>query len=123
MKKLLYLLILALSVSYNSHAQIRSGKDILGKWKTEKFQLEFFADGRAGLILPGGSIPGATYKTDFLQNPNVIYISVIQDRQKQVYTFYTRFIDNNTIEVKGDNKDAAGKFLKGRSLKLSKVNK
>lgn len=123
MKKIfLFFLFITLFASYNSFAQIRSNKDLVGKWESNELKLEFFPDGRVGLLMQGGTMPGATYKTDFFKNPVALDITVTQDRQKMVFKAFIEFINNTTIEMQGyDENDPAAAFMKGRTVTLRKM--
>jgi hypothetical protein len=121
-KPFVFLLIMASLFSFDSYAQIRANKDLIGKWEANGLRIEFFADGRVGLIMQGGTMPGATYKTDFFKTPASLDITVTDNRQKVVYKSFITFRDNNTIEMQGYNEnDPAAAFMKGRTILLKKA--
>lgn len=103
------------------HAQIRSNKDLVGKWSCYDLNLDFFADGRLGLIMKGGTMPGATYKTDFYKYPVALDIMITQERKKIVLRSFITFINDSTIKMEEYKNDDAAGFLKGHSIVLKKT--
>lgn len=105
----------------SASAQIRSNRDLVGKWRGTDMQLEFFSDSKVIMIVPGGKLPVATYSADFMKNPIALNISVTDNGQKIVYKGELEFLNNETIRLKyfGDdeNNDA---FAKGRTVTLKK---
>ena len=118
MKVSYFVISILLLLSLTSSGQIRSNKNLIGKWTASGLKLEFIPDGRVLFTMRGGSIPGARYKTDFLQAPALLVIE-LQDKQKKiVYRSSIEFIDDDTFRMTTLDNDPAYAFDKQRSVIL-----
>ncbi len=103
--------------------QIRSTRDMIGRWEHNDFKLEFFADGRLGLTMQGGTLPAAYYTADFQKNPAVVQIIVPSEKSKLTYKAYLKFKSNNEIELQWIKEIEFYHSRSGQTLKLKKVPK
>ncbi len=102
--------------------QIRSTRDMIGRWEDNDFKLEFFGDGRLGLTMQGGTLPGAYYTADFQKNPAVVHIVVPSENSKLTYKAYLKFKSNNEIELQWI-KESEYNSRNGQPVILKKVPK
>jgi hypothetical protein len=107
--------------SFKAFAQIRSDKDLLGKWEGAGTQLQFFSDKHVSMIARGGKLPLATYKADYMQNPIVLTITLTDNGQTINYKVKLQFINNETIQAEYMNGESNDVFEKGRQLQLKKI--
>ncbi len=101
-------------------AQIRSDRDLVGKWQGTDMKLEFFNNQRVVMTLPGGKLPAANFNADYMRNPVAITITLTDKGQKLIYKGSLKFIDNENIEVEYFSGGAENVFEKGRTVKLRK---
>lgn len=113
---------LLILTSFTAAAQIRSYRDLVGKWNGPDMQVEFFSDSKVIMIVPGGKLPIATYSADFMQMPIKLKISLTDNGQKMEYYGTLQFLDNNTIKLEyfGDDRRQDA-FAKGRTVTLKKA--
>lgn len=103
------------------NAQIRSNRDLIGKWSSKEMQFEFFNDQRVSMILPGGKIPKATYQVNFMNNPISLTIVLADNGQTMTYKGSIEFINNETIKLLYFGADSdTDAFAKGRTITLIK---
>ena len=122
MKKRFYCLLLtAFFISLNSFGQIRSNRDLIGIWENSGLKIEFFADGRVGLVMQGGTMPGATFKTDFFKNPATLSIIITQAQKKMNFKSDIFFINDSTLKMEETNNDPQSIYLKGHPIILKKI--
>ena len=120
-----YLLIAILfCVAVSTSAQIRSNRDLVGKWQGTDIQLEFFADYKVMMVVPGGRLPVATYTMDFIRNPIVVTITLTDNGQKMTYKGELEFINNETIRLQyhaeNGNYGSNDSFEKEKTVTLKK---
>ena len=122
MIKTLLLLFCFVTGSFCSMAQIRSTRDLLGTWQGKDLQLQFFADARVVVVMPGGKLPVATYTANFTTAPISIAITLMDHGQKMIYSGNMEFINNETIKLTyfGTDSDPNAAFDAGRTLTLKK---
>ncbi|MEO6584267.1 MAG: hypothetical protein ABIO05_08070 [Ferruginibacter sp.] len=116
-------ILLALMVTFifsTGNAQLRSNKDLIGKWKSNQTLLTFFPDGRVELLLNGGILPGARYKTDFVSFPPLLTINVEQNHQSIIYRSSLQFIDSKTLKITTLSDDLSKAFTAQRSITFYK---
>ncbi|MEO7524677.1 MAG: hypothetical protein ABIT58_11315 [Ferruginibacter sp.] len=107
-------------------AQIRSNRDLLGKWhgndRGENLDLEFFADSKVMITAQGGRLPLATYTADFMKMPIEVVLTATDHGQKMVVKGELTFIDHETFKLVyfGDNKRRDA-FAEGRSIVMKKT--
>ena len=127
MKKYLPLIFTMLLINtINASAQIRSNRDLLGKWhgndRGDNLDLEFFADSKVMITAPGGRLPLATYTADFMKMPIEVSLTATDHGKNLTVKGHLEFIDNDTIKLTyfGDSKrhDA---FAEGRSIVMKKI--
>lgn len=118
-KKFFFLLIFLISF-FTGLGQLRSNKDLIGKWTASSLKLEFLPDGRILFVMRGGSLPGARYKTDFMQMPALLEIELVQQTKKIVYRTTIEFINDRSIRLTSYDKDPAKTFGKERNVVLIK---
>ena len=122
MKKRILFVILMSVIALPLFAQIRSNRDLVGKWKGHDLQAEFFSDLKVVVTLPGGKLPAGTYAADFMKMPIALTITVKDNGQKIQYTGQLEFIDNSTIRLRYfDPEERKDPFAKGRTVTLKKV--
>ena len=119
MQKYLYILLLVV-FSNQVSAQIRSNRDLVGKWQGRDMQLEFFSDQKVMMILPGGKLPVATFTADYMRNPVALIITLVNNGQKMIYRGNLQFLDNENIELEYFGGGEDNVFEKGRVVKLKK---
>ncbi|MFT3911773.1 MAG: hypothetical protein QM737_20280 [Ferruginibacter sp.] len=125
-KHFLIILSLLLINTLNVSAQIRSNRDLLGKWhgndRGDNLDLEFFADSKVMITAPGGRLPLATYTADFMKMPIEVVLTATDHGKNLTVKGKLEFINNETIKLTyfGDNKrhDA---FAEGRSIVMKKI--
>lgn len=101
-------------------AQVRSNKDLVGRWTGANLQLEFFPDGRVMFTMRGGTIPGARYKSDFTKTPAVLHIEIQQKSNTIVYKSTIEFINDDSLRLTTLDNDLANAFDKQRSVALKR---
>lgn len=109
-----------LLASFSSTSQVRSNKDLIGKWTASGLRLEFMADGRVMFTMRGGSIPGARYKSDFTRIPAVLHIELVQKTKKIVYRSTVEFINDDSFHLTKFDDDPAHVFDKKSSITLTR---
>ncbi len=120
-KKIGLMLIFVFAGIIAVNAQIRSNRDLIGRWKAKEMQLEFFNDQRVSMILPGGKIPKATYEVNFMNNPVSLTITLADNGQTITYKGSIEFINNETIKLLYFGADTGNDaFAKGRNITLVK---
>lgn len=102
-------------------AQIRSDKDLVGKWEGGGMKLQFFSDRHISIIGRGGQLPMGSFKSDYMQNPAIVMISISDHGQTLTYKVKLQFIDNDNILVEYLSGDSADAFEKGRQVRLKKI--
>ena len=104
----------------NAFAQIRSNRDLVGKWQSKDTKLEFFRDSKVMMIVPGGTLPVATYTADFMKNPIEIKITLTDNGQEIIYHGRLQFTDNETILIQYSGDNDINNTDKSRTLILKK---
>ena len=127
MKKYFLLIFTMLLINtINVSAQIRSNRDLLGKWhgndRGDNLDLEFFADSKVMITAPGGRLPLATYTADFMKMPIEVTLTATDHGKNLTVKGKLEFVDNETIKLTyfGDNKRRDA-FAEGRSIIMKKV--
>ena len=120
MQRFLFILLICFCSNLAS-AQIRSNRDLLGKWQGRDMQLEFFSDQHVIMILPGGKLPIANFTADYMHSPIALTISVVDKGQKITYKGNLQFLDNENIQLEYFSGGEDNIFEKGRVVKLKKV--
>ena len=118
--KTLFIILFLFFAAVQAMGQVRSNKDLVGRWSATSLKLEFLPDGRVIFAMKGGSIPGARYKTDFTQTPPSLAIELVQKSRKVIYNFGLEFTSNKTLRLTTLNSDASNAFDKQRSVILMK---
>ena len=118
-KKLLCFFTMLL-LGFQAMSQLRSNKDLIGKWAASSLKLEFFPDARVNFAMKGGSIPGARYRSDFTQTPPLLIIELLQQTKKRTYSFILEFINDKSFRLTTKDADAGSAFDKQRSVILQK---
>ena len=120
-QKIFLMFVFMLSGLASVNAQIRSNRDLIGKWNSKEMQLEFFSDQRVSMILPGGKIPKATYLVNFMNNPISLTITLADNGQTMTYKGSIEFINNETIKLLYFGVDSGNDaFAKERTITLVK---
>lgn len=125
MKKHFFIFTFFLLALLSASAQIRSNRDLIGKWQGndhgDHLQLEFFADSKVMITAPGGRLPLATYTADFNKIPIEVTLTATDNGKQMSFKGQMEFIDNETIKFTyfGDSKrhDA---FAQGRTITMKK---
>ena len=121
MKKIFILLVtFCLTGIGKVSAQIRSNRDLIGKWEGKDMTLEFSRDSKVIMIIPGGKLPVATYTADFMKNPIELKITLTDNGQKIVYSGRLAFTDNETITLHYSGESNPDIAEKGRTVTLKK---
>ena len=94
-----FTLLATLLLTLNVYSQVRSARDIIGQWEGKALKIEFFRDGRLGLTMQGGTLPGAYFTVDFQKNPAQINIVVPSEKSKLTYKAYLKFKSSDEIEL------------------------
>lgn len=113
-------LFILVCLSFHAEGQIRSNKDLIGRWSTPGLKLEFMPDGRLMFTMRGGTIPGARYKTDFTRIPAVLHIELEQTHPKIIYRSTIVFINDDSFQLTKLDNDPAHAFDKQSSIVLKK---
>lgn len=121
MKGMLLLFLMAFVSGLGCLAQIRSDKDLVGKWEGGGMKLQFFSDRHISITGRGGQLPMGIFKSDYMQNPAIIMISISDHGQTLTYKVKLQFIDNDNIQVEYLSGDSADAFEKGRQVRLKKL--
>ena len=120
MQKSLFILLICFCSSMAS-AQIRSNRDLVGKWQGRDMQLEFFSDQHVIMTLPGGRLPIAGFTADYMSTPIAITITLVNNGQKITYKGKLQFLDDENIQLEYFSGGEDNIFEKGRVVKLKKV--
>ncbi len=120
MQKSLFILLLIFS-GFGLSAQIRSNRDLVGKWQGNNMKLEFFSDQHVIMTLPGGRLPVATFTADYMHNPVLLMITVMDNGQKLSYKGNLQFLDNENIQLEYFAGNSNNVFEKGRVVKLKRL--
>ena len=120
MKKYFLILLICFCTELVS-AQIRSNRDLVGKWEGSNMKLEFLNDQHVIMTLPGGKLPVATFSADFMHNPVALTITLVDNGQKICYKGGLQFIDNDNIQLEYFSGADDNIFESGRVVKLKKV--
>ncbi len=122
MKKYLLFVILMSFIVVPLFSQIRSNRDLVGKWQGSDMQVEFLSNSKVIMIVPGGKLPVASYTTDFTTIPISLTITLADNGQKMVYRGTMEFIDNQTIKFEYFGSEQKNDpFEKGRTVTLKKA--
>ncbi|MEO6671032.1 MAG: hypothetical protein ABIN36_16240 [Ferruginibacter sp.] len=125
MKKHVIIITCFLLVLGAASAQIRSNRDLLGKWqgndRGDQLQLEFFADSKVMITAPGGRLPLATYTADFNKMPVEVSLTATDNGKQLSFKGQMEFLDNDSIKFTyfGDSKRRDA-FAKGRTIIMKK---
>ncbi|MBS1741442.1 MAG: hypothetical protein JST81_00280 [Bacteroidetes bacterium] len=123
--KLFFSVLLLFSIQLLA-AQLRSNKDLIGKWsgadKGQQLQLEFFANATVMITTEGGRLPLATYTANFNTMPIEVKLTATDHGQQMNFKGQLTFIDNRTIKLTyfGDNK-RNDVFAEGRTITMQKM--
>ena len=121
MKKILtFILVSFFLIHAPAFTQIKSNRDLIGKWQGTKISVEFFSNLKLSLTVPGGRLPVATYSADFMKNPVELKIILTDHGQTIIYKGLLEFVDNETIRLKYFDENQNGEAFRMVTLKKSR---